>query len=53
MIQQALSIRPFIGSKHFETSRSFYLEVGFQETILDARLSLFQTNGIAFYLQDA
>lgn len=48
-----LSIRPFIGSKDFKTSRSFYLDVGFQETVISQNLSLFQINGVGFYLQDA
>lgn len=47
------SIRPFIGAKNFEVSRAFYREVGFEELVLHAKLSLFQTNGTAFYLQDA
>ncbi|PBJ14291.1 glyoxalase [Flavobacterium sp. ACN6] len=47
------SIRPFIGSKDFEISRSFYRDLGFEETVLDAKMSVFKTNEIAFYLQDA
>lgn len=47
------SIRPFIGAKNFEVSRAFYREVGFEEVVLHPKLSLFQTNGTAFYLQDA
>jgi hypothetical protein len=47
------SIRPFIGAKNFEVSRAFYREVGFEEVVLHPKLSLFQTNGAAFYLQDA
>lgn len=47
------SIRPFIGSKNFEVSRSFYRDLGFEETILDAKMSVFKSDEIAFYLQDA
>lgn len=47
------SIRPFIGSKNFEVSRSFYSDLGFEETILDAKMSVFKSDEIAFYLQDA
>jgi len=47
------SIRPFIGAKDFELSRSFYRDLGFQEAVLTHNLSLFKTNEIGFYLQDA
>jgi len=47
------SIRPFIGSKNFELSRSFYRDLGFEEQVLSSNLSVFKTDGIAFYLQDA
>ncbi|MWB96188.1 glyoxalase [Flavobacterium sp. GA093] len=53
MKNKAKSIRPFIGSKNFEISRSFYRDLGFQETVLAPNLSVFKTNEIAFYLQDA
>jgi hypothetical protein len=53
MQHKAKSIRPFIGAKHFEVSRSFYLDLGFQEHILTSNMSLFETGGIGFYLQDA
>ena len=49
----AKSIRPFIGSKNFEVSRSFYRDFGFDETVLGATLSVFIMNDCAFYLQDA
>lgn len=49
---KAKSIRPFIGAKDFELSRSFYRDLGFQETILDDKMSVFETEGIGFYLQD-
>lgn len=47
------SIRPFIGAKNFADSRKFYKDLGFEETILDSKLSLFKSNETAFYLQDA
>ena len=53
MNQKAISIRPFIGAKDFEVSRSFYRDLGFQESILTHNLSYFKTQGLGFYLQDA
>lgn len=53
MKHNAISIRPFIGAKNFEQSRSFYRDLGFQEHILSPNLSLFTTGQVAFYLQDA
>lgn len=53
MEHKALSIRPFIGAKDFELSRSFYRALGFREKVLEHRMSVFETGGIAFYLQDA
>jgi catechol 2,3-dioxygenase-like lactoylglutathione lyase family enzyme len=50
---KAKSIRPFIGAKDFDLSRSFYRDLGFEETILSDDMSVFKTNGLAFYLQDA
>ena len=53
MQPQTKSIRPFIGAKNFELSRSFYRDLGFQETVLNNNMSVFKTNDLAFYLQDA
>ena len=53
MEQKAKSIRPFIGAKNFELSRSFYRDLGFQESILTPNMSYFKTEGLGFYLQDA
>jgi catechol 2,3-dioxygenase-like lactoylglutathione lyase family enzyme len=47
------SIRPFIGAKDFQTSRQFYSDLGFEETVLEANFSVFETGAAAFYLQDA
>lgn len=53
MEHKAKSIRPFIGAKDFEQSRNFYRDLGFEETILSNVLSVFKTDRLAFYLQDA
>ncbi|HEX9825825.1 MAG TPA: glyoxalase [Flavobacteriaceae bacterium] len=53
MVHKAISIRPFIGAKNFEQSRSFYRDLGFQETVLGPNFSVFRTGNLAFYLQDA
>lgn len=46
------SIRPFIGAKDFQLSRSFYRDLGFEETVLAPNFSVFKTSETAFYLQD-
>jgi len=53
MKHKAISIRPFIGAKDFEVSRSFYRDLGFEEKVLDKSMSLFQTGSLGFYLQNA
>ncbi|MES2778189.1 MAG: glyoxalase [Bacteroidota bacterium] len=53
MNTSAISIRPFIGAKEYEVSRSFYRDLGFQETVLSPDMSVFKTGNIAFYLQKA
>ena len=53
MNHNAKSLRPFIGAKNFEVSRSFYRDLGFEETILSADMSVFKTGTMAFYLQNA
>ncbi|KLT65211.1 VOC family protein [Pedobacter sp. BMA] len=53
MNHYAKSIRPFIGAKDFETSRSFYRDLGFEETTLGTTMSVFKSGEMAFYLQDA
>jgi hypothetical protein len=53
MEHNAVSIRPFVGAKDFEVSRNFYLDLGFEEIILDPKMSLFKTGQLGFYLQDA
>ncbi|UKT64137.1 glyoxalase [Pedobacter mucosus] len=49
----AKSIRPFIGAKNFDISRSFYHDLGFEETTLGENMSVFKTGTLAFYLQKA
>ncbi len=53
MEKEAISIRPFIGAKDYELSRSFYRDLGFQERVLSHDMSLFKTDRIGFYLQKA
>ena len=53
MEHKAKSIRPFIGAENFELSRSFYRDLGFEESVLSHNMSYFKTEGIGFYLQDA
>ena len=53
MQSKALSIRPFIGAKDFELSRKFYKDLGFEEVVLDPNMSVFKTQNLAFYLQNA
>ena len=47
------SIRAFIGAKDYQTSRAFYCDLGFDESVISANLSLFQYGDLSFYLQDA
>ena len=53
MFSNTKSIRPFIGAKDFNLSRSFYTDLGFTETVLSNNLSVFELDNLAFYLQDA
>ena len=53
MNHKAKSIRPFIGAKNFDLSRSFYKDLGFKESIVAPGMSYFKTKGIGFYLQNA
>jgi hypothetical protein len=53
MEHKAKSIRSFIGCKNFELTRSFYRDLGFQESVLSHNMSYFNTKGLGFYLQDA
>ena len=53
MEHKVKTIRPFIGAKNFEISRSFYRDLGFEESILSSDMSYFRIEGLGFYLQDA
>jgi len=53
MEHNEISIRPFIGAKDFELSRSFYRDWGFEEVTLGSHMSVFKTGAMAFYLQNA
>jgi catechol 2,3-dioxygenase-like lactoylglutathione lyase family enzyme len=53
MENYAKAIRPFIGAKDYELSRSFYRDLGFEEVVLSQNMSLFKSNHIGFYLQKA
>jgi catechol 2,3-dioxygenase-like lactoylglutathione lyase family enzyme len=46
------SLRTFIGSKDFKTSKAFYKDLGFQEAEISEKMSLFTNNKVSFYLQD-
>ena len=50
---KAISIRPFLGAMDFELSRKFYHDLGFLKTVLFPTMSLFRSEQLGFYLQDA
>jgi catechol 2,3-dioxygenase-like lactoylglutathione lyase family enzyme len=47
------SILPFIGSDDYNTSRTFYKKLGFEEVWYSPSMSRFDWDGFGFYLQDA
>lgn len=53
MQHNAKSLRPFIGARDYEISRSFYRDLGFQGTDLGPDMCVFKTGDLAFYLQKA
>jgi catechol 2,3-dioxygenase-like lactoylglutathione lyase family enzyme len=53
MEHRSKSIRPFIGAADYTISRSFYCDLGFQETELGNEMCLFTTGETGFYLQNA
>lgn len=53
MEHKALSIRAFIGAKNYEISRNFYRDLGFEEVVISNNMSLFKSEQLGFYLQDA
>ena len=50
-INDAISIRTFLGAIDFDHSRSFYRDFGFEETILSESMSYFALGQLGFYLQ--
>ena len=53
MNYKGLSIRTFIGSKNYAESRTFYKELGWEETVLFDNMVVFHINdNNSFYLQD-
>ncbi|MBE7176960.1 MAG: glyoxalase [Mucilaginibacter polytrichastri] len=52
MKTKAISLRPFIGAKAYDVSRAFYRDLGFEEFVIDAKMSVFKNDTLAFYLQD-
>ncbi|AWI26985.1 VOC family protein [Flavobacterium pallidum] len=53
MDTKILSLRPFIGAKNFDVSRSFYRDLGFEESELGPQMSVFRMQDFSFYLQRA
>ncbi len=54
MNYQPKAIRPFIGARNYEESREFYSALGFEEVVIDPKMSLFKVNDdLSFYLQNA
>ncbi len=54
MKHAAKSIRAFIGAIHFEESRQFYKELGFEESPVSKDMSYLRVSDtLGFYLQDA
>lgn len=52
-LKSAQSIRTFVGAEDFQTSRSFYSELVFEESTIDEKMSFFKVNSsLGFYLQD-
>ncbi len=46
------SIKTFIGSKNYNISRNFYLDLGFEEVITSKKMSYYHIGEFGFYLQD-
>jgi hypothetical protein len=48
------SLIPFFGCRDFNVSRGFYKAMGFEEIVIEPKMSLFKINETrSFYLQDA
>ena len=48
----ATALKPFVGAKHFQVSKAFYLDIGFAITWESSNLIQFEFTGCQFYLQD-
>lgn len=46
-------IQPFLPTKDYDISRSFYLEIGFEIIYEDTQLCLFKKDQISFFIQRA
>lgn len=46
------TIRTFLPSKDYTTSRDFYKKIGFEETYYSEELAVFQSGDFSFYLQN-
>jgi len=45
-------LRTFIGAKDYKLSRSFYTDLGFQESVISDNLSQFKNGDFSFFLQN-
>ncbi len=52
MKEEIKAIRTFIGAKDYETSKSFYHDLGFEEKFISKKMSIFKIKDLGFYLQD-
>ena len=48
----ATALKPFVGAKHFQVSKGFYLDMGFAINWESSNLIQFEFTGCQFYLQD-
>lgn len=53
VIMEATIIRPFLPSIDFQTSKEFYLDLGFKMTYEEDKLVIFTLGSVSFFLQDA
>lgn len=49
---KAKKIRPFIPSIDFETSKSFYMDLGFETTYEEEKMVILTSGDVGFFLQD-
>jgi len=50
--KEIFDVKPFLGSKDFELSKTFYREIGFTENFSSDELAEFQLGDFRFYLQN-